>query len=130
MGITLGLKEGRSFVTCDTCGEEITGEVHVDPANDVRDYERLSHANPEECGKKGEADAVAGFNNHFGRCPVCGGSGLCLNVGRDHWFVCSTHRVRWHVGSNLFSAWRHEDEETWRRNEAELLGYRDVTRDA
>jgi hypothetical protein len=49
MGNTLGLKEGRSVVTCDTCGREIRGEVHVDPPNSVRDYERFSHGDPREC---------------------------------------------------------------------------------
>jgi hypothetical protein len=29
-------------------------------------------------------------------------------------------------GANLFSSWRHEDEETWRKNKEKLEGYRVV----
>ena len=50
-----------------------------------------------------EADAERhrAFDDHFGVCPYCGQSGVCLNVERDHWFVCAEHRVKWYVGSNL-----------------------------
>jgi len=50
--------------------------------------------------------------HYFGACPVCGESDGCLNLGRDHWFYCDQHRTRWWIGSNLFSGWRDEDEET------------------
>jgi hypothetical protein len=62
--------------------------------------------------------------DHFGVCPVCGVGDLFLNLGRDHWFYCEEHEVTWFVGANLFGAWRHEDEETWRKNEEKLDGYR------
>jgi hypothetical protein len=31
------------------------------------------------------------------------------NFGRDHWLVCVRDKVRWYIGSNLFSGWREED---------------------
>jgi hypothetical protein len=46
----------------------------------------------------------------FGACPVCHSHDGFYNAGRNHWFVCHEHRVRWWVGSNLFSAWREETE--------------------
>jgi hypothetical protein len=45
-------------------------------------------------------------DNCFGGCPTCHETDGFLNIGRDHWFVCHRHRVKWHVGSNLFSGWR------------------------
>jgi hypothetical protein len=67
-----------------------------------------------------------GFDDHFGVCPECGEPGLCLNVNRDHWFVCRDHRVKWYAGSNLFSAWRDEDPARWVENDAEFCRYRMV----
>lgn len=65
-------------------------------------------------------------NEYFGACPRCGDSDRCLNVGRDHWAVCTRHKARWLVGSNLFSGWRHETETDWQRNSELLSGYRIV----
>ncbi len=62
----------------------------------------------------------------FGGCPYCGGYDVFLNIGRDHWIICRTHQVKWHIGSNLFSNWRNETEEQWLRNTYELVGYREV----
>ncbi len=62
----------------------------------------------------------------FGGCPYCGGYDVFLNIGRDHWIICRTHQVKWHIGSNLFSNWRNETEEQWLRNSYELAGYREV----
>ena len=62
-------------------------------------------------------------DNHFGACPYCGQSDGYLNDGRNHWFRCDRHKVKWWVGSNLFSSWRDEDEETWRLNRFRLAEY-------
>ncbi len=62
----------------------------------------------------------------FGGCPICGGSDLYHNVGREHWVTCETHKTRWHIGSNLFSHWREEPESQWEANRRKLLGYREV----
>ena len=69
------------------------------------------------------------IEDHFGVCPACGVGGHVLNVGRTHWFYCEEHEVCWCVGSNLFSSWRDESEETWRANEERLRGYRVVYED-
>ncbi len=64
----------------------------------------------------------------FGACPICGAPGVCLNIEREHWFVCHQHRTRWCVGRNLFSSWRSEDEAVWQRNHATIRHYREVER--
>ena len=63
---------------------------------------------------------------YFGGCPECGRTKGYMNVGRSQWFVCDTHRTRWCVGMNLFSSWRDESEDEWRRNAVRLEGYREV----
>lgn len=65
-------------------------------------------------------------DEYFGGCPVCGEYTDCLNVNRDHWMVCEKHRTRWCIGSNLFSSWRHENEDIWKRNRETLDGYTNV----
>ena len=56
----------------------------------------------------------------FGGCPECGKCDGYLNVGRNHWAVCDTHKTTWCIGSNLFSNWHHETEADWQRNEYRL----------
>ncbi len=71
-----------------------------------------------------ERDRDAVVTTHpFGGCPGCGNTDGYLNVGPDHWFVCHRHKTRWRAGSNLFSGWRGENEETWLRNRFQLSGY-------
>jgi hypothetical protein len=62
-------------------------------------------------------------DNYFGGCPHCGQTNGCMNIGRDHWFVCHTHKTKWCIGSNLFSSWREQTEEDWRKNEYRLSTY-------
>ena len=59
----------------------------------------------------------------FGLCPHCGDNDGYLNIERCHWFYCEWHKTTWMVGTNLFSSWQHEDEETWKRNEYRLAEY-------
>lgn len=61
-----------------------------------------------------------------GGCPECGNCDRVLNIGPEHWAVCHAHRTKWSLGSNLFSGWRDESEETWKRNAARIEGYREV----
>lgn len=72
----------------------------------------------EEC-----SDAADSGVHDFGACPVCQTSYGYLNIHRDHWFFCDEHKVRWLVGSNLFSSWEHESEAKWKRNERRLQQY-------
>jgi len=64
--------------------------------------------------------------DHWGGCPKCLSHDGYLNLDREHWFKCDSHRVRWLVGSNLFSSWRFESQADWWRNGDRLAGYRIV----
>lgn len=68
-----------------------------------------------------ETDSPSGY---FGLCPICGQTDGYLNIHRDHYFVCHQHKLRWLVGSNLFSTWRDEGPEVWQENNDLLSGYR------
>ena len=63
------------------------------------------------------------YNCYFGGCPECGGTHGSYNIGQEHWFVCEDHKTKWWIGSNLFSSWREESEEVWRRNNEKLTAY-------
>ena len=63
---------------------------------------------------------------YWGICPACHRNDGYLNVGRDHWFVCHAHRVKWCIGSNLFSSWRYESREEWAENRDVLKGYTEI----
>ncbi len=64
--------------------------------------------------------------DYFGGCPTCGVNDGFLNVGREHWFVCHMHRAKWHVGSNLFSSWKDQDDAHFRENAWLLANYAEV----
>lgn len=66
-------------------------------------------------------------DEYFGGCPRCGQNNGFINIGRDHWFLCTRHKTTWCVGSNLFSSWREEDEAIWEENSNKLAGYMEVT---
>lgn len=59
-------------------------------------------------------------DDFMGLCPVCHKRERMLNVGSEHFVVCVTHRLFWRFGSNMFSCWRSESEETHEQN-AEFL---------
>ena len=71
-------------------------------------------------------DESIDVDNYFGKCPECGSNDGYLNVERDHWFVCDQHKIKWYVGSNLFSGWRDESPEDWERNRKLLATYREI----
>lgn len=62
-------------------------------------------------------------DSYWGVCPHCRRNDGYLNLGRNHWFVCHRHRVRWLIGENLFSTWRFETPEDWKANSAVIGGY-------
>ena len=66
------------------------------------------------------------IDDHFGVCPTCGKTDGYLNIGSRHWFVCHAHRVRWCVGSNLFSSWRDETKEQWQANADRIEDYQEI----
>lgn len=65
-------------------------------------------------------------DEHFGGCPECGKCTLILNIRSSHVALCELHKNAWWIGSNLFSGWRDETEETWAQNEVKLANYREV----
>jgi hypothetical protein len=74
----------------------------------------------------GKVPASNAGDAHFGVCPICHRTNGFLNDGRDHWFVCETHMMKWHVGNNLFSSWRElTDEQRFVQRDA-LTRYRAV----
>jgi hypothetical protein len=64
--------------------------------------------------------------SYFGGCPTCGRNDGLYNVYKQHWFVCHTHKVRWTIGSNLFSSWRDETEDEQRGRWAVVEDYQDI----
>jgi hypothetical protein len=67
-----------------------------------------------------DIDASAHYSGEAG-CPECGGGdGRVINVGPAQVAFCSKHRVKWVIGSNLFSSWRNQTEDEQRRIYDEL----------
>src|SRR5690242_18180191 len=63
-----------------------------------------------------------------GCCPDCvEWKPQMLNIERDHWGCCDKHRVKWHIGSNLYSSWQYENRLDWLRNERHLAPYRNIS---
>src|ERR1043166_3166003 len=110
---------------CSECGQA-THPMHLVPA-----LEKLFC--PSCCPacsarrKDGSVLEPPAIKNYFGGCPKCGRSDGYINHGRDHWFVCDRHGLKWSVGSNLFSDWRNETEEERRRSAKLLARYRIAT---
>lgn len=66
-------------------------------------------------------------DERFGGCPECGGTSGFMNVGQAHWFVCDDHLTKWCAGFNLFSSWKDEAEDDWKRNAERLEKYEEVS---
>lgn len=64
--------------------------------------------------------------NYFGVCPVCRRHNGCRSVGPVHWYCCDVHRLKWNVGTNLFSGWRHLTPEQHLANSYKLSQYTEV----
>ncbi len=58
--------------------------------------------------------------------PHCGGNDGYLNIERQHVHYCERHKTKWEGGWNLFSSWRHENEDIWRANAYKLQNYMTV----
>jgi hypothetical protein len=54
-------------------------------------------------------------DEYFGLCPHCHQQDGWLDIGKSHWIYCKEHRVKWCIGSNLFSSWRQQTEEEQRQ---------------
>lgn len=64
--------------------------------------------------------------DHLGGCPICGCNGGYRNIQKSHFCFCEKHKKVWSVGWNLFSSWRYEDEDTWKRNDEFLSEFEPV----
>lgn len=67
-----------------------------------------------------------GVDDELGLCPTCRRSDGVLHVGREHYGHCDRHRTCWHIGSNLFTAWREQTETQRQANAMHLARYRRV----
>ena len=65
-------------------------------------------------------------DNYFGHCLVPEHENYYLNIGREHWMVCDKCRLKWFIGANLFSSWRHQNKDVWVANKKKLRLYRDI----
>ena len=78
---------------------------------------------------RGERKLMTNKNNklcYFGDCPECSCNDGYLNIFKANWMVCHEHKKRWLVGEDLFSTWRYETEEDWKRNFELIKGYEEV----
>ena len=65
--------------------------------------------------------------SEWGGCPKCHRNDGYLNTNRrDHFFICHRHKVKWCIGSNLFSAWRDMSDQELTLQHMKLAGYREV----
>ncbi len=63
---------------------------------------------------------------YFGACPSCGSPGLLSWVDTENWMSCPSCKVRWCIGSGLFTPPDYQDEEA---EERFLDEYREVPLD-
>jgi hypothetical protein len=61
-------------------------------------------------------------------CPICGGYGGYIYIGRNEWRVCHKHKVKWSIGENAFGFCKdkHEIEEDRVRNRKLFFRYKEV----
>jgi hypothetical protein len=64
--------------------------------------------------------------SYFGGCPSCGRNDGLYNLCNEHWLVCHTHKVRWTIGSNIFSGWRDEAAQEQRERWTVVADYKDI----
>jgi len=67
------------------------------------------------------------FDGPFEGCPYCHsdeGFHQHVNVERFNYVLCTRHGLYWLLGENLFSSWRDETPETWRKNKLLLDGFK------
>jgi hypothetical protein len=57
------------------------------------------------------SDTTLADDGYFGLCPHCHKVDGQFNVGRNHWFFCDEHRVKWCHAWNLFTVLESETEQ-------------------
>ncbi len=65
-------------------------------------------------------------DGYFGRCPSCGSPGVHGFEFRENWMHCHTHKVKWCVGSGLFSNPNAGPDDDWKGADPDpaYAGYR------
>jgi len=103
--------------------------VLKDNAEEVSEHERPANNGSQAIAKApGNAPEKCVGNFLLGECFAdvkCrhGHETRLFNIGRGHFVACDWCRTYLHVGSNLMSSWRQEDEVVWRRNNDSVEGY-------
>lgn len=72
------------------------------------------------------AEGIYGDEEHYGCCPVCGGSGEMIAEGRKHWMVCHDDKTKWRVGTGFFSIFQRDKPKQWDRPRELLAQYQQV----
>jgi hypothetical protein len=67
-------------------------------------------------------------DNYWGHCANPEHENFYLNVGRAHWMVCESCRIKWLIGDNLFSSWRSQNMRIWEANHKKLRDYEDLSK--
>lgn len=62
---------------------------------------------------------------HFGTCDK-GHASYIFNVWRDQWMACDICKVKWLIGTNLFSSWRSETQADWDANIERHKDYKEI----
>jgi hypothetical protein len=121
-----GPEHGNTAI-CKLCREFAQISIGNEKYTEIYDYNSgdIICAKCAESVDKSIADLVTGKTelpegDYFGDCPKCGKNNGYLNVHKTHWFICETHKTCWCIGSNLFSSWKDENEETWKKNDKML----------
>ncbi len=64
-------------------------------------------------------ESLSSCVEYFGHCH-CGRRPVLLNVHKGNYMYCRPCNTYWHVGTNLITTWRDEDESVWKKNSAIL----------
>lgn len=59
-------------------------------------------------------------------CPKCNKEMSYLNIGRSHWLICDSCKIKSLWGSNIISSWRYETKKTWQRNLEKIKDYKEI----
>ena len=97
-----------------------------DTQNEPLQYALFSPGQGEGMAKVIEFPTLDGSYDYFGVCPKCFCTDGNLNVGREHWYHCKKHKLKWWVDSNLFSGWQYESESQWAANAQLLADYKEI----
>jgi hypothetical protein len=66
-------------------------------------------------------------DDHNGLCPKCHRTdGYRYGDVPDIWFICKAHRMKWIVGSGLFSSWQYMSDESLLRQKYLLADFQTV----